>query len=1033
MLKLDITVNYSSYAKKAGSIMVQEYRIGVIAPYLDGEYYGRLLPYIQEAVRERRSRLFAVQVADDYLGIDSLEEPIAAGLIDAWIAILPSASETVLETLENSGKPFVCIGFPSPVPSGHSVLVENRSSMRAAVRHLIDHGHTRIAFIGNRAQYDLYERYQGYLEALAERGLALDERLVVDTEDNLMNAGEKAMLELLERGAEFTAVAAGTDFNALGAIDCLQMRGFGVPQDCAVTGFDDIYQAAVNYPSLTTVRQPLERMAAEAVRIAVELLEGRSPSEEATFVPAELAVRSSCSCSERSQFRTADEFDRYLINLSQLRRSFHTITNNNYRMTRGLINATRDERVDFSKLFWNLAHWGCLALWETDESGDRRLVVRQTFSKRGDPVPPDGSAYSFEHFPPLETLPPGTLPGGGDVVVLHPVKSEMKNWGYIALVGPLDPNSNFIANDLFRHSFTILAVALERELLFNRVRSIAEKLEIVSNATNDGIWDWDLSTGKIDWNIRAHKILSPSAAKLTSDPRSFLRLVHPEDRRAMWRALEHIRSKADRQPIQIELRIGGMTEGDRQIWVHLAGDLVRGASGRGDRVIGSITDITEKKFNEAKITQLAYWDSLTGLPNRMRFKELLQEAMEERGKDGKKLAVMMIDLDRFKIVNDTLGHQTGDLLLQLASAKLQECVGPHGIVARFAGDEFIALLSRIEGAEEINRIADRMLLMLTKPFVLEGQEFYLSASLGACMYPCDAQDVDSLIRFSDLAMYYSKENGGNRLKVYTPALSSKRVERFNMETGLRYALERGELALNFQPQVSLVSGKVYGAETLIRWSSSDGKTIQPGEFIPLAEETGLIIPIGQWVLEQACRACKSWIHAGMPSLVISVNISALQFQQEDFPDIVRKVLKDTGIQPYNLCLEITEHTAVQNMEHSIRMLGQLVEIGVKIAIDDFGMGQSSLYWLKKLPLHIVKIDPSFIRNLTKDSDDAAIAKAVIEMSHGLGLSVTAEGVETEDQLKRLQQLQCDRIQGFFTGRPMTSDQFIAYFLEIANW
>ncbi len=256
--------------------------------------------------------------------------------------------------------------------------------------------------------------------------------------------------------------------------------------------------------------------------------------------------------------------------------------------------------------------------------------------------------------------------------------------------------------------------------------------------------------------------------------------------------------------------------------------MVRNASGAAVRIIGSITDITEKKVNEERITQLAYWDSVTGLPNRMMFKDRLQEAIEERSQDGKKLAVMMIDLDRFKIVNDTLGHQTGDLLLQLASAKLQDCVGLHGIVSRFAGDEFIVLLSKIEGAEEINRVAERILHMLTKPFVLEGQEFYLSASLGACLYPNDAQDVDSLIRFSDLAMYYSKENGGNRLKVYTPALSSKRVERFNMETGLRYAMERGELTLNFQPQVSLTTGKVYGAETLIRWSSSDGKTIANG-------------------------------------------------------------------------------------------------------------------------------------------------------------------------------------------------------------
>ncbi len=1029
---MEITTNHSTQAQKAGNIMVKEYRIGVIAPYLDGEYFGRLLPHIQHAVRERCSRLFAVQVADDYLGIDSLEEPIASGLIDAWIVILPSASQTVLETLEKSGKPLVCIGFPSPVPGGHSVLVENQAGMKAAVQHLISHGHTRIAFIGKLSQYDLYERYLGYKEALAEQGLPIDERLVVDVEDNLMNAGEKAMRELLDRGVEFTAIAAGTDFNALGAIDCLQARGFRVPQDFAVSGFDDIYQAAVNYPSLTTVRQPIESMANEAVRIAIETLEGRLETDGVTLVSAGLVVRSSCSCSERSQFKTAEEFDHYLINLSQMRRSFHTIANNNYQMTKSLINATRDEKIDISKLFWNSVHWGCLALWETDESGDRRLVVRQSFSKRGDLLPPIGAAYPFEQFPPLEMLPPGTRPGGEDIVVLHPVKSEKKSWGYIALAGQVEPNANFVSNDLFRHSFTILAVALERELLFNHVRSINEKLEIVSHTTNDGIWDWDLSAGKIDWSTRAHKILSPSSVKLNSAPRSFLRLVYPEDRRAIWQALKQVRSESDRQPIQVELRIGGQAEADRQLWVHLAGDLVRNASGAAVRIIGSITDITEKKVNEERITQLAYWDSVTGLPNRMMFKDRLQEAIEERSQDGKKLAVMMIDLDRFKIVNDTLGHQTGDLLLQLASAKLQDCVGLHGIVSRFAGDEFIVLLSKIEGAEEINRVAERILHMLTKPFVLEGQEFYLSASLGACLYPNDAQDVDSLIRFSDLAMYYSKENGGNRLKVYTPALSSKRVERFNMETGLRYAMERGELTLNFQPQVSLTTGKVYGAETLIRWSSSDGKTIQPGEFIPLAEETGLIIPIGQWVLEQACRACREWIREGLPSLVISVNISALQFQMEDFPDIVSKVLKDTGIGPHNLCLEITEHTAVQNMEHSIRMLSQLVEIGVKIAIDDFGIGQSSLYWLKKLPVHIVKIDPSFIRNLTESTDDAAIAKAVIDMSHSLGLSVTAEGVETEGQLQRLQQLQCDRIQGFFTGRPMTSDQFIAYFLEIAN-
>ncbi|MCD9022183.1 EAL domain-containing protein [Cohnella silvisoli] len=1009
--------------------MAEGHRIGVIAPHLDGEYYGRLLPFIHQAVREKESQLFAIQVADDYLGITALEEPIAFGIVDAWILILPSASAAFLELLGQSEKPFVCVGFQSPFPQGHSVLIDNRVSMSKTVNHLIEHGHREIAFVGNLDQYDLYERYLGYRDALEQHGLPFEELRVINADDNLLESGILATEKLLQSGVSFTAVAAGSDLNALGVIDCLQSKGYSVPQDYAVTGFDDIHQAAANYPSLTTVRQPFEAMAKEAVRRVFDMLEGRQFNETEALIPAQFIVRSSCACAERTQFSSSDDFDNYMQSLSQLRTSLHKITVNNYKMTRGLIIATKEEKIHISNLFWNLCHWGCLALWEEDDKGQRHLVVRQVFSKNGDAVPPEGEKYQLDSFPPISYLPPSTRLGGEDIVILHPVKSDLQNWGYIALAGPLDPLNNFVANDLSRHSFTILAVALERELLFRQVRSIAEKLEIVARTTNDGIWDWDLETNKIEWNIRAHKILSGSKVELSDAPSSLIELVHPEDQSALRFAF--MRPYEKDHPIQLELRIRGLDE--QFIWVFLAGDIVWNAAGKAVRIIGSLTDITEKKANEARITQLAYQDALTGLPNRLLFKDQLQQAMEDRARDGEKLAVMMIDLDRFKIVNDTLGHQTGDLLLQRAAQGLRECVGELDIIARLGGDEFIVLLSRIDGVEDVACVADKMLRMLTKPFLLEGQEFFLSASIGACMYPSHGSDVDSLIKFADLAMYHTKENGGNRLGIYTEALSSKRVERFNMETGLRYAVERQELVLHFQPQVSLSTGKVYGAETLLRWHTPDGKIIQPDEFIPLAEETGLIIPIGQWVLEQACMECKRWINAGMPALVISVNLSALQFQQEHFPDIVRKVLKDTGIQPHNLCLEITEYTAVQNLEHSIRMLGELVDIGVKIAIDDFGIGQSSLLWLKKLPVHTVKIDPSFILNMIEDSDGDAIAKAVIEMSHSLGLSVTAEGVETEGQLMRLQQLQCDRIQGFYTGRPMSSDHFIAYFQEISNW
>ncbi|MFC5403520.1 EAL domain-containing protein [Cohnella soli] len=1010
--------------------MAQGYRIGVIAPNLDGEYYGRLLPHIHEAVKQRNSELIVIRVADDELGMNALEEPVSFELVDAWIVILPSASPKFLKMLSASKKPYVCIGFPSPCPRGRSVLVSNRASMKQLVLHLIDHGHRSIAFIGQTQQYDLYERYIGYLDALTERGIDADERLVVRTMGNLLESGMEATERLFASGVTFTAIAAGTDLSALGAIDYLNTHGYSVPGQFAVTGFDDIHQAKLNYPPLTTVGQPFVEMADKAVAEAFDLIAGRGPEADELFIPAELVVRTSCGCEEEEKLTPQQYFDFHRYNLSKMRIALHHVTVNNYKVTQRLIAATKDERIHISKLLWGNFHWGFLALREVDGQGGNRLVVSQTFSKKGDPLPPEGLEVPLERFPPVGYLPKSTGPGGDDCIVLHPIRTELQNWGYLVLAGPLDEMGDFVADDLSRHSFTILAVALERELLLKQTRSMAEKLEVVSRTSNDGIWDWDLAAGTIDWTIRAHHILGGVADRLLVTPQKFIELVHPEDQQML--RLAFMRPFQKDRPIQVELRFKTM-EG-HYLWLYLAGDVLYDESGVPVRMIGSITDVTDKKMNEERITQLAYQDALTGLPNRLRFKDQLREAMAERDLDGNRLAVLMIDLDRFKIVNDTLGHQVGDLLLQRASHMLRDCVGDEDIIARLGGDEFIVLLRKVENVDDVFAVTQKMLDALEQPFILEDQPFYLSASIGASLYPAEGEgtevDPDTLIRDADLAMYHTKENGGNRLEIYVPAFSSKRVERFNMETGLRYAQERGELTLHFQPQISLSTGKVYGAETLLRWNAPGGKTIQPGEFIPLAEETGLIVPIGQWVLEQACEECKRWIRAGMPQLVISVNISALQFQQEDFPDIVRRVLKRTGIEPYNLCLEITEHTAVQNMEHSVKMLGQLIDIGVKIAIDDFGIGQSSLYWLKKLPVHIVKIDPTFILNMIEDSDDDAIAKAVIEMSHNLGLSVTAEGVETEHQLLRLQQLQCDRIQGYYTGRPMTSDQFIAYFLEI---
>ncbi|MBO9598683.1 MAG: EAL domain-containing protein [Cohnella sp.] len=1011
--------------------MANEYRIGLIAPHLDGEYYGRIILDIHQYVRSKHSRLFAIQSADETLGIVRLEDPVAFNLIDAWILVLPTASAYFQDMLNKSGKPVVGVGFQPPTLQAHSVVVSNYESMRQAVLHLIDvHGHERIAFVGNLDQYDLHERYLGYREALSERGLPLDDRLVFNAADNLLEGGAQATKELLS-GSEtldFSAIVGGTDLNAIGAMNVLRERGYAVPGDVAVIGFDDIPQASTNYPSLTTVYQSFNEVARLAVERVFDLLEGKTFSNNLSYVPAEFIPRASCGCEEPAFATTPEEIEKIAHNLSKLRTSLHRITTNNYKMTHALIKATQEDKIHIESLFWNLSHWGCLALWETDKRGVRRLVVKQTFSRRGDAVPPVGETYRLEDFPPLRYLPPSAQPGGEDMVILHPVMSEMQDWGYIALCTPADPLNNFVANDIARHSFSILAVAMERDMLVQQIRSFAEKLELVARTTNDGIWDWNLSTNKIEWNARACTMLRAASVTVTEAPRSFLAHIHPEDQSAVREAFR--RTITNMTPIQCELRIVGSN--GQQIWVYLAGDCIRDTATGAVRIIGSLTDITEKKSNEARIIHMAYYDALTGLPNRILFQERLRKAMADRERDGGKMAVFLIDLDRFKIVNDTLGHQVGDMLLVRVAEMLKECIGSESTIARLGGDEFIVMLPSIDNEDEVSKVADRVLGKLSEPVVLEGTNFYLSASIGASLYPSHGLDSETLIKFADLAMYQSKKSGGNRLGYFTENLGVQQVERVNMESGLRLALERGEFVLHYQPQISLATGDIYGAEALIRWQLPNGKFVQPGEFIPLAEETGLIIPIGEWVLDKACSACKQWIADGMESAVVSVNISSQQFQHGDFPELVRQVLRNAGIKPQNLCLEITEHMAVLNMEHSIQVLNELVDIGVRIAIDDFGIGQSSLVLLKRLPLHVLKIDPSFIFHMTDNASDEAIVKGIIDMSHGLGLSVTAEGVETEAQLTRLQQLGCDRIQGYYTGRPMPSEQFIAYFQSLMS-
>ncbi|RAK19536.1 PAS domain S-box-containing protein/diguanylate cyclase (GGDEF)-like protein [Anoxybacillus vitaminiphilus] len=440
-------------------------------------------------------------------------------------------------------------------------------------------------------------------------------------------------------------------------------------------------------------------------------------------------------------------------------------------------------------------------------------------------------------------------------------------------------------------------------------------------------------------------------------------------------------------------------------------------------IYGIGRNITEQKKAEEKIAYLAYYDIDTRLPNRAKFTELVTKFIERRRRKKRKLAVLFIDMDRFKIINDSIGHYAGDEILKQIAERIRNILPSGTYLGRFGGDKFTLLLTKNVEVDNIIKMAQHILQEISKPIVYQNQEFFITASIGVSLYPNNGIDAHSLLKNADTAMNRAKQQGGNRIKFYSTDMNEQALYRIELEGYLRKALEKNEFFLLYQPLVDLKTGTIFGSEALIRWNHPKLGLISPAEFIPLAEETGLIHEIGRWVLLTACKQTKKWQEMGLGPLVISVNVSATQFQQPGFLDDVKMALTESRLEPSYLNLELTESLMLRNLHYSIQLMKELRELGVHVSIDDFGTGYSSLSYLKNLPINALKIDRSFIQNLHENESDIAIVKAIITMGHGLQLKVVAEGVETEQQIRLLKELKCHYAQGYIIYNPMSAEEF----------
>jgi diguanylate cyclase (GGDEF)-like protein/PAS domain S-box-containing protein len=461
------------------------------------------------------------------------------------------------------------------------------------------------------------------------------------------------------------------------------------------------------------------------------------------------------------------------------------------------------------------------------------------------------------------------------------------------------------------------------------------------------------------------------------------------------------------------------------IWISENARAVRDGTGRLLCYEGTVEDITERKKYEAQIEKQANYDDLTGLANRALFKARLQRAIAAAEQTSKQLAVVFIDLDRFKYINDSLGHRVGDQLLVSMAQRLRDCVRDTDTAARMGGDEFVLLLDGRIGPDEVRVTAERMLKVIAEPWLNELAEYQVTSSIGVAMYPRDGTDAESLLKNADAAMYRAKDRGRNRLQFFTSELNTQIAERLEMERRLRAAVEGQHLHVQYQPRIDLATRAIIGAEALVRWRAPGQESIPPDRFIPLAEETGLIIDIGRFVLRTACNQCRQWQDMGFEPLVVSVNVSPRQLAHESFLDTVYEALSDSGLPTDQLEIEITESMAMHDAPRLVRMLDQLHDLGVQIAIDDFGAGYSNLGYLKRFSAQRLKIDRSFVSDMTADGDNATIVRTIITLGHSLGLKVVAEGVETEAQLDQLLRDQCDEAQGFLFSRPIDPEELAA--------
>ncbi|GGA75832.1 hypothetical protein GCM10011369_17100 [Neiella marina] len=992
--------------------------VAVFTQVAHGYYHGDLCRELLTIARELNIRIQLI-VTGAYSDFDN---ELSLNHVDAVIVVRDAISSRLLQTIQSRKLPLVCIGSDHAHHDVDSVLIDNEDGITQAFTSLHEQGHRQFTFVGNLSTSDIKQRYDTFRHCQSAYGIEQQPSDAIDVGSISFYGGEQAANRLIQMNPMPTAVLCANDLVAIGLIGQLKQLGWRIPQDIAVVGFDGSHIAAAHRPTISTINQDYFATADAAFELLLARHQLPQKPVEHRLIETEFLAAQSSDLAERP---VADE---HIASDGELAiRSLQA-----YFSVHESLRSSLAEFVSLNHQFGEFMRFACLAEWSGTDEHNHYLKIIEMYG--------DFDALDVERYPGAcnclpENFPPHSLTDKfcqpASQVLTVPIRLRGELWGALTFAARFTPANKLDLYHQFVELVAQLSHRIERDLLeqlANRHGKITDRLQrrlqSVAQTATGGLWEWDLNEDTVQWNERALELFGFNQAEQpVCQQQSFYHYMSEPDIAIVKRRVEaHVNHG---MPFSVNFRIQCQDGSIR--WFAATGEAIVDAHGYAKRMLGTIKDVTDKRKNNQRFQMAASYDATTGLPNRSMISD--QIAQQLSAAPEQPVAVLQIGLDRFKHLNDRFGHEVGDKLLQHVANLLKKGLRESDFFARFSGDEFICLCL-VDNQRQAVMMANRLINIIEQPLQATfGVDFYVTASAGIALYPDHADTPANLLRNADMAMQQAKKSGRNQSVLFKQSLRLEHNVRARIDHELRKAIVKNELSLVFQPQISTVYGELVGVEALLRWQSSELGTVSPAEFIPMAEENGQIVELGLWVIKNACLVLRQWQHNQRRPINMSVNVSAGQLTDPNFLKNVTEIINATGVDPTGLTVEITESTAISEMDNVRNLLEQLSGLGIRIALDDFGTGFSSISLLRQLPFDSIKIDRSFLSNLTRESQDWYIVKAIQDLASALGHEVVAEGVETNQQLSLTRELQCDVVQGYVFSRPLPLNELEArYFL-----